>query len=236
MTLSFVCFKWRPARGYRSTFGPAQVHALRNMIARHYRRPHRFFCVTDDPRGLEPSVTVVPLWPDHGALPSPRGPLQPSCYRRLKVFSAEAGALFGERFVCIDLDVVITGPLEPLFDRPEDFVIWGDTAPRTWYNGSLFMLRAGARRQVWEQFDPARSPAAALAAGQFGSDQAWISHCLGPNEARWGKDDGVFSYRVHLQPKGSHLPRGARVVVFHGKVDPWSPQAQRVPWIKAHYR
>jgi hypothetical protein len=100
----------------------------------------------------------------------------------------------------------------------------------------MWMMTAGARRQVWEQFNPQTSPQTAKRAGKFGSDQGWISYCLGPGEATWTRADGVYSYRVHIAPKGNVLPKGARIVMFHGKIDPWSYNMDRVPWVKAHYR
>lgn len=234
--LTVVCFKWRPATGYRSHFGADAVNTLRRMVARHYQRPHRFVCVTDDAAGLDIAVDVVPLWDEFAAIPSPHGGHNPSCYRRLRMFAADAGAVFGPRFVCVDLDTVITGDVAPLWDRPEDFVIWGETDPRSWYNGSMFLLTAGARRQVYERFDPRRSPHQAKAAGRFGSDQGWISHVLGPGEARWTRSDGVYSYRVHLKPNASQLPPGARMVMFHGQIDPWSAPARALPWVREYYQ
>ncbi len=234
--LSVVCWKWKPPAGYRSAFGPETVNILRQMVKRHYPRRHRFICVTDDPRGLDPGIKVIPLWDEHAGLLNPFGPSNPSCYRRLRMFSREAAELFGERFVSIDLDCVITGDLSRLWNRAEDFVAWGDTNPTTHYNGSMMMLRAGSRPQVWEDFDPIASPRQARAAGQFGSDQAWISHRLGPREAKWTTADGVYSYRVHMvRTRRYELPTAARVVFFHGNTDPWSPSAQRLPWIKEHY-
>jgi hypothetical protein len=168
-------------------------------------------------------------------VPNPHGAHNPSCYRRLKLFAPEMGDVLGERFVCLDLDVVIVADLAPLWDRPEDFVIWGETNPRSFYNGSMFMLRAGARPQVWEQFKPKTSPMLAKRAGRFGSDQGWISYVLGKGEAMWGRQDGVYSYRVHIAPAGDVLPSNARIVMFHGKVDPWCYRAQCVPWIREHW-
>jgi hypothetical protein len=233
--LSVICWKWAPNPGYRSKFGPAAVNTLRAMVARHYRAPHRFICVTDDPAGLDPRVQVVPLWDDLADLPSPHGRANPSCYRRLRMFRRDAGELFGERFVSLDLDCVITADLRPLWDRPEDVVFWGDTNKTTHYNGSMMLLTAGARPQVWDDFDPVASPRAARAAGQWGSDQAWISHCLGGGEAKWGVRDGVYSYRNHLLRQPQVLPAGARIVIFHGTTDPWDPGAQRLPWVRKHY-
>jgi len=235
--LSFVTWLWAPPAGYRSAFCGQHVNALARMIDRHYAGPHRILCVTNIPQGIDANVGIVPDTEDFADLPSPHGGgnRNPSCYRRLRAFRPDIGAVFGERFVSMDLDTVITGDLTPLFDRPDPFVIWGETNPRSWYNGSLFMLTAGARPQVWTQFDPVRSPRETLAAKRFGSDQGWISHCLGKGEATWSKADGVYSYRVHLKPFGSKLPKNAKVVFFHGIVDPWSSAAQRVDWIREHY-
>lgn len=245
--ISVVCFKWRPAFNYRSAYGPRQVHTLRNMVARHYPQPHRFICVTDDARGLD--CETVPLWPDHAKLPNPSFRDGPSCYRRLKVFSRDIGAVLGERFVCMDLDMLITGDLRPLLNRTEDFIAWRNPLPMWPYNGSMFMLTAGARPQVWESFDPRTSPKTSHAAGCRGSDQGWMSYALGTGEATWGPEHGVWSYqdeiirrrRVNGVTKATApdapLPAGAKVVAFHGKFDPWDIQAQKQsPWIREHYQ
>ena len=234
--LTFVCWKWAPTRGYRSKFGPETVHALRAMLKRHYRAPHRFVCVTDDARGLD-GLETLPLWRDCADVQNPFGAHNPSCYRRLKAFSAEAGAWFGPRFVSMDLDTVIVADVTKLFDRPEDFVIWGESDfPRTtWYNGSLWMLRAGTRTQVWTQFDPARSPHVTKLVNARGSDQGWMSYILGPKEATFTKEDGVYSYRKDVLPRGGVLPNDARIICFHGHVDPWSRPAQQLDWVRQHW-
>lgn len=231
--LTVVCWKWRPVPGYHSQFSAVAVNTLRAMVARYYRKPHEFVCVTDDPWGIDADVRIVPVWNDHAELPGPHGV---NCYRRLKAFSAEAADLLGPRFVSLDLDCVITGDCAPLWDRPEDFVIWGNTARGTPYNGSMWLLRAGTRRKVWDDFHPVDSPARARAHGYIGSDQAWIATCLGPGEARWTTEDGVYSWRLHVKKAGGDLPGDARIVFFHGREDPWVPAVQaKYPWIPRHY-
>lgn len=232
--ITVVTFKWT-SFGYRSVFTGETVNAVRRMVARHYPHPHRFVCVTDDPAGVGRDVEIVPLWQDFAHVPSPHGGRNPSCYRRLRIFHPDAGQWFGDRFVTIDLDTVIVGDLSPLWHRSEDIVLWGDTNPTTYYNGSMILLAAGARPQVWTEFDPVTSPALAKAAGQFGSDQAWISYRLGRGEAMWTQADGVVSYRKHIRPRGNELPSGARVVMFHGEHNPWDLGLRRVPWIRDHY-
>ena len=234
--ITFVCWRWQPTKGYRSTFGPETVYSLREMVKRHYAKPHRFVCVTDRPQDLS-GVETIKLWEDCSHIPSPIGHSYPSCYRRLKVFAPDAGETFGERLVSIDLDTVIVGDVTPLFDRPEDFVIWGesDFPHTTPYCGSLWMLKTGTRTKVWTQFDPKTSPQRAWRAGCRGSDQGWLAYVLGKGEAVWTRKDGVYSYRKHVARTGNQLPTDARLVSFHGKVDPWQYGAQQIPWIRKHY-
>lgn len=234
--LTFVTFRWKPTPGYRSTFPVESVYSLHEMIRRHYHGEYRFVCVTDRPEEIS-GLETMPLWSDYCDMPSPFGRSYPSCYRRLKLFSAEAVDMFGPRLACIDLDMVIVRDVTPVFDRPEDFVIWGesDYPGRQAYNGSLWMLRTGTRTHVWTEFDPQTSPRTAWKAGARGSDQGWMCYSLGKKEAKWTRQDGIYSWRKHIAPKGGHLPADARIVAFHGKEDPWNYRMQNVPWIQQHY-
>ena len=234
--LSVVTWKWRPSDGYRSTYPPETVNRLRAMVQKHYPHPHRFLCVTDDAGGIHPDVEIVPDWHDWATVPSPHGGHNPSCYRRLRMFHPDIAEVFGDRFVSLDLDVVITGDLTPLWNRDEDIVMWGDTNPQpgSHYNGSMVLLRAGSRPQVWTEFDPKSSPQLAMQNHSFGSDQGWISYRLGPDEATWSRADGVYSFRIDLQDQ-RRLPDDCRIVIFHGLQDPWKPYAKQWPWVKEHY-
>lgn len=238
MTLTIACWKWRAPPGYRSQFTAEHVNILARMVARNYSRPHRFVCITDDADGIDPDIGIVPLWEEFGDIPSPHGRANPSCYRRLKAFSSEMRDILGPRFIWLDLDCVITGDLTPLFDRAEDFISWADTNPKNSVNGSMVMMNAGARREVYDRFDPMSSPALTLRLGHHGSDQAWISHCLGDKEAKWTSRDGVYSYRIHVRPPRGNwrLPPGARIVFMYGQHDPWGPECQRLDWVRANYQ
>ncbi len=246
--LDVVTFKWKAAPGYRSKFESHHVNVLRSMVRRNYQRPHRFSCITDDPKGLDSDIRAIPLWPDHGNLPSAYGPRNPSCYRRLKLFSPEAREIIGPRFVSMDIDMVITGDLSPLWDRLEDFVILKSpmVSPRYFYNGSMMMMTAGARPRVWQDFHPRNSVLETKMRGFFGSDQAWISMKLGQNEATWDESDGVYSFRLHINSTYQHgrfkkrnpqkLPENARVTVWHGEYDPWGKLGQSLSWVQQHWR
>lgn len=237
MLSSVICWRWTPRPGYRSTFGPDTVNTLAAMVRRHYPHPHRFICVTDDSHGIDSRVEVMPAWNDYATVPSPHGIKHPSCYRRLRMFHPDAAQWFGERFVSLDLDVVITADLTPLWHRPEDIVLWGDTnkRPGSHYNGSMILLRAGSRPKAWTEFDPLVSPRQSEQAKCWGSDQGWLSYCLGPGEAKWSQRDGVYSFRNDLKQERA-LPANTRMVVFHGATDPWAPPAQQLAWVRTHYR
>lgn len=242
-----VTWKWKPRPGYRSKFESEHVNVLRAMVARHYRRPHRFVCVTDDPEGLDPRVEALPIPDLWGNVQNPSWPNGPSCYRRLHMFAADVDQWLGRRFVSMDLDAVVVGDLEPLWDRPEDVVLWSDPlfTPRGMYCGSMVLLTAGAYPRVHDSFDPEDSPRKTHAAGCLGSDQGWISYTLGPRMPCWTTADGVYSFWVHLEGKGQRpprpprrdLPHDARVVFFHGRRDPWHADVQdEFPWVREHWR
>lgn len=235
--LTICTFLWKPKPGYRSKFSTKHVDVLRRMVRRHYKRPHRFVLITDDATGItEPDIEIFELWHDFSRVLNPSGRGNPSCYRRLRLFAPQPGAFLGEKFVCIDLDTVIVADMAPIWDRDEDFMIWRSSTSGNPYNGSMFMLRAGARPSVWTDFDPVWSPIQTRRAGLYGSDQAWIAYNLGGDEKTWTAADGVLSFRLNAERSRS-LPDHARVVFFHGNGDPWDPPIQkRFPWVAAAWR
>ncbi|MCI0434488.1 MAG: hypothetical protein L0271_12735, partial [Gemmatimonadetes bacterium] len=228
--IRFVTWLWRQP-GYRKRFTPETVNTLRRMIARHVHVDHDFTCVTDVRAGFDPDVQVMAL-PVIPAVQLPGG--RPNCYRRLWLFSDAAATAFpGDRIVNLDLDCIIVGPLGRLLAREEDFVIWRDPFFPRQYNGSLWMLRPGALPQVWTRFRGQASLAEQR--GFHGSDQGWISRVMGPDAATWNAADGVLSYKADvLRHHAGTLPSHARVVIFHGKPDPW--ESFNVGWIREHYR
>jgi hypothetical protein len=232
--LTVICWKWR-SNGYRHRFQAHHVDVLQAMIARHYKRPHRFVCITDDPAGL--SCETLPLWNDFAHLRNASGDHLPSCYRRLKMFAAEMAPVLGERAVSIDLDVAITGDLAPLFDRSEDLVTWLPRVKRPLQvNGSLLLFTPGKLTRLWDEFNPQRSPRLAQAAGFIGSDQGWISHCLRGQFASWTQADGVLRYGDVRMTPNAPLPDQARIVFFTGPRKPWDAGTQKeAPWLIKHW-
>lgn len=229
--LTVVCFKWFDPRGRwndRFLYGPEHVNRLRRMLSRHLGIPHQLVCITDDPSGIDPGIRTYEI--DRGLL------ALGGCYARLSLFNPETQRrIGGSRFLAIDLDCVIADDFTSLIEVTDEFRIWAGMR-ETQYNCSMFLLAAGARRQVWDEFDPHRSPERAREAGYRGTDQAWISLVLGKGERVWNASrDGVLSYKRHCSNRRS-LPSGARIVFFHGPVDPSLNDLQRRhPWILQHW-
>lgn len=225
--ITVLTWLWRQPEG-RITYTPEHVAIWADMVSRNLSMPHRIACVTTEalPSNVEridppgEFENVQPKW----------GPRKPNCYRRLSMFRRDAAKFFGKRFVCMDLDVVIGGPLDPLFDRKDDFVIFKGTHESRPYNGSMMLIRAGCRPQVYESFDQAGADASGEAF--YGSDQAWLAHCLGPNEKTWGEADGVWHFNRWLGQMRKARPT---VVFFPGKRKPWDYD-RIFPFIKNNYR
>lgn len=165
-------------------------------------------------------------------------PFLDGCFIRLKMFDPRwqkaQGIPQGVRIVCMDLDTVITGPLDPLFEREEDFVILQgvNAANPCPYNGSLWMLRAGYRPDVWLDFS--LKAARQVPHYRFPDDQAWLAHKLPGAAAYTPHGDGVYGFQKPGWTTGDELPENARIVAFFGSRDP--AQFTNLAWVREHWR
>lgn len=216
-------------------FSLGDVDRLRACVKRHLIQPHRFVVVTDrNPREIHGEAWPIPAMDWH--LTKIKG-----CFARLRMFDPSwqraNGLLSGNRLALIDLDTVITGPLDPLFDRPEPFVIMqgGNAVNPCPYGGALMMLRAGAHSKVWTEFsiDAART----VPYYEFPDDQAWLAAKV-PNAPGWkvGSNSGAYVYQKPGWPGGktaTELPAGARLVTFINR----NPRdLQHLDWIREHWQ
>lgn len=225
MKLSVVCWLWKQ-EGCRTEYSALHVNILAAMVKRHLTLPHTFSCVTDMPEGIDPSVRIIKPpgeWEDLKTARWKGG--RPSCFRRLTMFRPDAARIFGRRIAAIDLDCVIGGNVDSVFDRPEDIVLLGPSRPgnRWVYNGSLLLLKAGSRPNVYTDFTPQKAEEASR--HFVGSDQAWLAYALGRREATWGHADGVVRW--------GDKQRGA-MMFFPGNVKPWDAMGD--DWVARHYR
>lgn len=217
--LTVVVFLWTvPHTTPKFTW--RNVRAVKAMFEKHCPVPHRFVCVTDNREGLS-GVECIDI--DMTLRLYQR-------YAKLTLFRPDADILFGsDRLLGIDLDVLLVGDMTPIVTRTEDCVLWrdpllarGGAHERHYrYNSSLILLKAGARRRVWDEFNVTTAPKVVSKSQLIGSDQAYIGAVLGPNEATFTQADGVLAFRHDLKcPEG--WPPQSRVLVFHGQPKPWA--------------
>jgi hypothetical protein len=221
-----VCFLWGdPKYRFGLRYTADHVNRLNRMLSRSLD-DHELVCVTDMPAGIDDDVRIIPLWDDHRNIGG--------TYVRMKLFSPEMKDLIGDRFALMDLDCVITGPLGPLFDTDAEFVTTRSSHHATLYNTGFFLLKAGARAEVWERFDPPGSLRDIALSGAIGWEQAWVSLVLGEGEKTWGRDDGVYNFRKDVE--GRELPADARAVFFPGDYDPSDKGLRKAnPWIGEYW-
>ncbi len=158
------------------------------------------------------------------------------CLARMRIFSKEMqeqmGAVKGDRIVNIDVDAVITGNIDPLFNGDDEFRILqhiNSTNPNP-YNGSLWQFRAGERHDVWDEFS--LEAAFKVKYHAIPDDQGWLWSRF-PNAAAYTREDGVYGFKKRGWETGKELPANARVVVFPGR----SPEKYKeLDWVERHWR
>lgn len=247
--LKVVCWKWKPTKEtfrYREEYTAKHVNVFASMVSRNLKIPHEVVCITDNSEGINSNIRIVPLWHDlkeYGM-----------CYRRLRSFSKNMKNIIGERFISMDLDCVILDDITSLVDNNNDFMMWKPREEKTPYCGSMYMMNCGARSQIWNDFDVNNlvwledrngwgegkegrwAHKKAYKAGfVVGSDQAWISYKLYPNEQVWTKKDGIYNFNQDIK-KQQYLPKNVKIVFFPGANDPSHESLYKDnPWIPKYY-
>jgi len=235
--IKFCVFKWNPEGldllpsqkivDY-AAIGAGHVNRMRNMVDRHLHVEHEFICITDDPTGLDPGITIIPLWNDCADLGG--------CYRRLKFWSSDMKTLIGDRIVQCDIDTVITGDITHIVTRQEPVLLYKH--PQHICNGGMWVMDAGCRSDVWDNFDPETSPE--LSKNEIGTDQGWLKYylrddLLSGKIKTFGRESGVMDMRIDiLGNNGGELPADCCMVSFAGPRDP--SQYPDVGWINEHWR
>lgn len=233
-----LCMKWG------TKYGPEYVNRLYGMVSRHLKPPFRFVCLTDNSMGVSPEVECLPL---------PRMELAPGADRgwpKLTTFGKNLHGLHGTALF-LDLDVVIVGDLAPYFDYPGEFIIIKDWK-RPWRvtgNSSVYRFRIGAHADVLQHFLDHQ----AETRKRFRNEQEYLSHTLhAQGKLSYWPGDWCVSWKYHCIPdfplnyfRTPSIPKGARILIFHGVMNPPDALAGRrngnwrfarpAPWIAEHW-
>jgi uncharacterized Rossmann fold enzyme len=183
--------------------GEQYVRTLQDMVARNLDTPHRFVCFTDAPiEGIE-------------CRPVPEG--LKGWWAKLWLFHELKGPT-----LYLDLDTVITGPLEAL--EPGEFACLRDFY-RPDGLGSGVMLWNGDLSKIWHDWNSSGRPAL------HGGDQEWIEQAHPHAHRLQDVYPGLFASFKRDAMDG--IPSGASVVCFHGQPRPhevggWVPDVWKI--------
>lgn len=213
-------------------YDDSYVQKLAASVHRNLTEAHRFICFTDRERNLGAGIEQWPIKVEDYRLTQVKG-----CFARLRLFDPnwqrQLGLVDGDRIVNLDIDLVVTGELDPLFNRADGFTILQGVNSQNLcpYNGSVWMLRAGYRPDVWRDFS--LEAAVKVPFHSFPDDQGWFWHKM-PDAGAWTPADGVYGFQKPGWPNGEALPDSARMVAFFGWRDP--SKFTHLDWVQTHWR
>lgn len=173
--------------------GAEYVDKLRSMVARYLTLPHRFVCVRPEVEGLK------------------------GWWNKVELFRP---GRFQGRVLYLDLDTVITGPLDALAAHPGiiHLVRWGWA--KHVYGSGCMVWDAGQHADVFTRYS-------ADVPKKFEGDQNWIQ-----SVSRWDALPFplVCSAKYHCK---NGPPPGAAVACFHG---PKKPHNSNQQWVRDNWR
>ena len=214
--------------GYK--YNPSYVDKLAYGLRKHLKQPYRFLCMTNDRVRFTDGV-------ERHAIPDTNLLAYKGCFARLRMFDPDWQSNRGilGPIINLDLDVVITGELDVLFDRADTFVILqgANSVNPCPYNGSVYMFQAGSHSDLWTDFSP--KAVSTIPFYKFPDDQGWF-HFKIPNAAGWqvGRESGIYAFEKPGWPAGVGLPLQAKIVAFPGGHDP--SQCMHFDWVREHWR
>lgn len=227
--VNILCLKWG------DYYKPEYVNRLYAGVKRNLKRPFRFVCATDDATGLVDGIEAVPL---------PEDPKMfrdwPNIFIKLCLFKDGFANLEGPTLF-LDIDVLITGPLDKFFDyKPGEFcIIWNweefrktIIRPRPLIgNSSCFRFDAGRSGDVYETFIAEKDDLLQHERFVLGSQKFQSYAMRKSGKLNWWPKNWVCSFKRQLVPlfplnkifQPWRPPKGTSIVAFHGQPD--IPQA-----------
>lgn len=215
-----ICLK------YGDKYPSDYVNRLYNMVQRHTTGDIGFYCVTENPTGLNSNIKVIPL---------PQYTNFQGWWYKPFVFSKDFPVK--GKLLFLDLDIVIIKNIDCFFEfNPDYFCIIRDftrSMTPNWerYNSSVFRLNSGAIPDVWDSLlcDPG-------VVKRLHGDQDWIYEKIKTNFKFW-PDEWCQSYKWEIRNKTEIVGIGkqrnfatvlydpkikleTKILVFHGDPKP----------------
>jgi len=224
--LAVVCCLWSdwPAPEWSEEY----VYRLYRGVKRNLSAPHDFICFADDPARLDGApFEVRPL----------KAVSWMGCLPKLYVYSPEAG--LSGRVLLLDLDNVITGPLDDIAAYS------GDMCVRAWFrgwdkglrdkrkhpeliDGDMISFRPSAETDLlWQEL---KDDPKGCEQKTGGRERWYIRERLTPDLWQEVVPGQIASWKNHMQ--SGQVPQNARIVSCHGYP---RPHEINQDWIREHW-
>lgn len=214
------------------------VNILKRMVDRHLTLEYEFVCLTENSKGLDPSIRTIQL-------PESLTGWWCKPYMFSSALPLEGTILY------IDLDVVIAGNLDKLFTwEPDRWCVIRDFTKvmrPNWqkYNSSVIRFKSGQLNHVWQRFAADKQN---IMRRHFG-DQDWLYEA--DKGARLWPDSWIQSWKWQIRKDKNFAPGGTKgnrklkkienvrpspeccITVFHG--DP-NPHNCDDPWVVENWK
>ena len=186
------------------------INNLYQGICRYTLAPFKFVCFSNETLpAVHPDIELrfLPMLTTKGVLP------------RMFMFSEEAG-LFGDQVLSLDLDLIITGPLDDLLGYDGLFCTrksW-TRGEETLIDGDIMSFTAGKMNEdlFWKPLKQDIEKVEAISNG--GRERLWVRHVMQTWEVEtWDSfiPNQIVSYKHHIRPLG-HVPSETRIISCHG--------------------
>lgn len=222
MTLSVVCMKWG------TKYGPHYVNRLFKGVRRWVNQDFRFICFTDDANGIlsEVEVRELPSEPFDEAIDFGMNKAgRKGAWKKISLFRPGLADIDGV-VLGFDLDVLITGPLDPIITHAPGSVVMRREWRYEWQgreggHGSVFRFQPSEHSFLYNEF--ANDPLAAITSHK-GSEQYYTSMtALKHGALQYLPGSLVCSFKRNAMPSfplnfalKPQLPKDCRVLCFHG--------------------
>ena len=210
-----ICIK------FGTKYSAEYVNKLFRGIIRNTSKEFLFTCFTDNTNGLD----IVDARP----LPLSRN----DWFAKIGLYNKE---LYNEndQIFYFDLDTVIVGNLDEIFEYSGNFMILRDFYRRNGYGSGLMSWRPDAVDHMAKNYRGQRCPH---------GDQGWCEQQY-KNADIWQEKypEKVISYKVHIKGNGRVRPgwtqhggslNTASIVCFHGR--PWPHDVRTESWMVEHW-
>ena len=215
-----ICLK------FGTKYSPEYVDKLFRGITRNTSKEFLFTCFTDNSSGIleAPNINTAPLPLDTG-----------DWFSKIGLYAADLYDPVDQIFY-FDLDTVIVGDLDRIFEYSGDFIILRDPYNKHRYGSGLMSWRPHAVNHMFKNFTRGYT--------NRRGDQGWCEEQY-PNADIWQEKypNMIISYKVHIKGSGaihnSNWPQHygtldtASIVYFHGR--PMPHEVAHLPWMRTHW-